>query len=291
MALGESVSYAFASFALLLAPLWLFGFGAGEWLQHKVPSRWPRIVLPALLGVPYLLFAFPADDFHWSLAAAMFALPVGLAALLELSALPPKLAWQDVVVLGILATTYMLRLLSGAWPYAGLAALPKLFVADLVLYLYVVVRKLGGIGYWFTAEREVVFTGLRECAYFLPFGIGLGTALRFTHFHPGLPSARVVGTGVLVTLLLVALPEEMFFRGVLQNLVETRLGRRMALVTAAILFGLAHFNQGTSFNGRYVLLAATAGVFYGRAWRARRQLLASVLTHTLVDLVWSLWFR
>jgi uncharacterized protein len=289
--LGENLPHAFASFALLLSPLWFFGFGAGEWLQDTVRSRWLRIVLPAVLGVPYLVFAFPPGDFHWSLAAAMFVLPVGLAALLELSVLPAKLAWLDGVVLGILAATYILRLLSGAWPYAGLAALPKLFVADLVLYLYVVVRKLEGIGYSFIPNRDVVFIGLRECAYFLPFGIGLGAALKFTHFHPRLPSAMSVATSLVATFLLVAIPEEMFFRGILQNLLETRFGRRIALVTTAIPFGLAHFNKGASFNGRYVVLAAIAGVFYGRAWRARRQLLASVITHTAVDVVWSWWFK
>jgi uncharacterized protein len=289
--LGENFPYAFASFALLLSPLWFFGFGAGDWLRDTVRSCWLRISLPALLGIPYLMFAIPTGDFLWSLAALMFVLPVVLAALLEFSALPPKFVWQDAVVLGILAAIHMLRLLSGGWPYAGLTALPKLFVADLALYLYVVVRKLEGIGYSFTPTRDALLIGLRECAYFLPFGIGLGAALNFTHFHPRLPSAMSVGTGLLVTFLLVAIPEEMFFRGILQNLLETRFGRRISLVATAILFGLAHFNKGASFNGRYVLLAAIAGVFYGRAWRARRQLMASVITHTAVDVVWSLWFK
>lgn len=289
--MGESLPYAFASFALLLAPLWFFGFGAGEWLRDGIRSRWLRIVSPALLGIPYLVFAFPSGDFHWSLGTAMVALPVVLAALLEFSALPAKFAWQDLAVLSILAATHILRVLAGAWPHAGLAALAKLFVADLALYLYVVVRKLEGIGYSFIPTRAAVLIGLREWTYFLPFGIGLGAALKFTHFHPRLPAAMSVATSVLVTFLLVAIPEEMFFRGILQNLLETRFGRRIALVTAAVLFGLAHFNKGAGFNWRYVLLAAIAGVFYGRAWRARRQLLASVIGHTAVDVVWSLWFK
>jgi len=58
-----------------------------------------------------------------------------------------------------------------------------------------------------------------------------------------------------------------------------------------VLFGLAHFNKGASFNWRYVVLAAIAGIFYGRAWRARKQVLAAALTHTAVDVVWSLWFK
>jgi membrane protease YdiL (CAAX protease family) len=289
--LGKSLPYAFASFALLLAPLWFFGFGAGEWLRERIRSRWLRIALPAVLGAPYLVFAFPAGVLHSWLAAAVCLLPLALASFLEFSDLPSKLTWQDAVVLGVLAATSVLRLLQGAWPYTGLGALPKLFVADLALYLYVVVRKLEGIGYSFVPTPAAILIGLREWAYFLPFGIGLGAALKFTHFHPRLPSAISVATGVLVTFFLVAIPEEMFFRGILQNLLEARFGRTHALITSAILFGLAHFNKGASFNWRYVLLAAIAGIFYGRAWRARRQLLASVITHTAVDVVWSLWFR
>ena len=96
---------------------------------------------------------------------------------------------------------------------------------------------------------------------------------------------------VLITFLLVAVPEEMFFRGILQNLLETRLGPQGALVLAAVLFGLAHFNKAATFNWRYVVLATIAGIFYGRAWRVRRQVLASSITHTAVDVVWSLWFK
>jgi membrane protease YdiL (CAAX protease family) len=87
-------------------------------------------------------------------------------------------------------------------------------------------------------------------------------------------------------------PEELFFRGWLQNLLEKRVGRYAALVLTACLFGLAHFNKRTaSFNWRYVLLAALAGIFYGRAWRQDRRVGASAITHATVDAIWSLWLR
>ena len=38
-------------------------------------------------------------------------------------------------------------------------------------------------------------------------------------------------------------------------------------------------------------LAAIAGVFYGRAWRAERRVGASAMTHAMVDTVWSIWLR
>jgi hypothetical protein len=40
-----------------------------------------------------------------------------------------------------------------------------------------------------------------------------------------------------------------------------------------------------------VILAAVAGVFYGRAWLAQRRLIASSITHATVDTVWSIWLR
>ena len=115
--------------------------------------------------------------------------------------------------------------------------------------------------------------------------------MHFISFYPRVHSAAHIVAGVLVTFLLTAVPEEFFFRGLLQNLLEPHLGRLRALAAASMLFGLSHFHKDAAFNWRYVLLAAIAGVFYGRAWRARRQLLASSITHTMVDVVWSLWFR
>ena len=96
----------------------------------------------------------------------------------------------------------------------------------------------------------------------------------------------------IFTFFLIAVPEELFFRGWLQNLLERRMGRRPALATTAILFGLSHFNKrALYFNWRYVLLAAIAGIFYGRAWRRDRRVGASAITHATVDSVWSLWLR
>jgi len=70
------------------------------------------------------------------------------------------------------------------------------------------------------------------------------------------------------------------------------MGRYPALIGTAILFGLSHWNKrSTGFNWQYVLLAAIAGVFYGRAWRAERRVGASAMTHAMVDTVWSIWLR
>jgi hypothetical protein len=121
--------------------------------------------------------------------------------------------------------------------------------------------------------------------------VALGELTGFIHFHGGMPRVGQAFADILLTFLLIAIPEELFFRAILQNLLETRIGRIAALLATAILFGLSHFNHGAAFNWRYVLLASIAGIFYGRAWRPNRQIFASIVTHTAVDVVWSLWFR
>ena len=69
-------------------------------------------------------------------------------------------------------------------------------------------------------------------------------------------------------------------------------GRVAALVATACVFGLSHFNKRTTFfNWRYVLLAAIAGIFYGRAWRGDRRVGASAITHATVDTVWGALLR
>jgi len=76
----------------------------------------------------------------------------------------------------------------------------------------------------------------------------------------------------------------------MQNLLERRLGRKSSLILTSAVFGLSHFNKRVAhFNWRYVLLAAVAGIFYGRAWRHRHRVAASAITHAGVDTIWSLW--
>lgn len=295
--IGGHMRSAFASFALLLLPFWAFGFGAAEVLRNAVHSRVVRIVLPACLLVPYVVFTLPRGEVRLSMAVTLVAIPVGIAALFEVA--PPGgrrgtqagLNWQDLVVLLAVGLPVEFGLLSGAWPHPGLSAMPKLLLVDAALYAFLVVRQLDGVGYDFRPYVRDVLVGLREWAFFAPFGVGIGLALHFIRFHPFLPEAAPVAAGWLITFFFVAIPEELFFRGLLMNLLERRIGHRAALAISSVVFGLSHFNKPLPFNWRYVLLATIAGVFYARAWGDRRRLLSSGITHATVDVVWGVWFK
>ena len=298
----------FVAVALMLGVLWAFGWGAGGPLARGLSDSQPgaetpsstwtltafslvRVLIPGLFAAGiYLLLAVPLGDFSGRSLLLFVALPVLLSGLLEY--LPPgaKLGWQDVIALGALACAVEYGWLQRSLPHPGLGNLPKFMLTDVALYLYVVQRRLPGIGFDLRLRWRDVAIGVREWAFFAPIGIGLGLALGFLAFHARLPAAGTFVGTALVTFIFVALPEELFFRGLLQNLLETRLPRRQALVLAAAIFGLSHYIHGAVFNWRYVILAAIAGFFYGRAWRRERRIGASAMTHTLVDTVWVTWF-
>jgi uncharacterized protein len=279
------------SVGLLLAPYWAFGFGLDGWLRGKLKSTAALTAVPVFLCIPYLVFALPQGEFRWDMFLGMTAVIYAIVLLLR-HADPAMPGWRDWIVLAIIGISVDLHFFDHAWPVGGLGGTPKLLFVDAGLYGYLVVRPLKAIGFDFRLRRSDVAMGLREFLYFAPIAIGLGFALGFLHLHgtPGEPLA--FGAGWLFTLFFVALPEELFFRGLMLNMLERRVGSRRALAIVSLLFGLAHFNKRAAyFNWRYVILAAIAGVFYGRAWLAERRLLASSITHATVDTVWSIWLR
>jgi membrane protease YdiL (CAAX protease family) len=285
---------AIAALGLELAPAVLFGCAAER--VARAVERWPmalRLSLPALFVVPYAMVSISAHMFRWAWFALYAALPVAIAWLLMRAAAADagqRGDWRDALLLLMLGLAVDLRWFDGAWP-SGLRALNELFLVDAGLYGFLAIRQLSGTGFDFHLRWSDWKTGLRELIFFTPIVLGLGLALGFIHPHRnllGIGNAVLRWVGIF---FFTAVPEELFFRAWVQNLLERRVGRRVALVMASVLFGLSHFNKRSAhFNWRYVLLAAVAGIFYGRAWREHRRVPASTITHASVDWLWGLWF-
>jgi membrane protease YdiL (CAAX protease family) len=285
---------AIAALGLELAPAVLFGCAAER--VARAVGRWPvalRLSLPALFVVPYAMVSISAHMFRWAWFALYAALPVAIAWLLMRAAAADagqRGDWRDALLLLMLGLVVDLRWFDRAWP-SGLRALNELFLVDAGLYGFLAIRQLSETGFDFHLRWSDWKTGLRELVFFTPIVLGFGLALGFIHPHrnlPGIGSAALRWVGIF---FFTAVPEELFFRAWVQNLLERRLGRRAALVIASVLFGLSHFNKRSAhFNWRYVLLATVAGIFYGRAWREHRRVPASTITHASVDWLWGLWF-
>jgi hypothetical protein len=278
---------------LALAPFLAAAFFP-QWASGRARSLplWAQLTSPAVLCVPYLLVAVGGGVFRWGWFALYALLPAAVAGLLWQASRADKDGrgnWRDFVVLAVLGLAVDLRWFEGAWP-AHLAIFNKVLLLDAGIYGFIAVRQLEGTGFDLRLQLRDAAIGMRELAWYTPIALALGLGLGFLHLHADWPGVLPIAGAWIFTFFFIAVPEELFFRGWLQNLLERRMGRTGALIVTAILFGLAHFNKRAAyFNWRYVLLAAVAGVFYGRAWRSKRRVGASAITHASVDAIWSLW--
>jgi uncharacterized protein len=283
-----------AAFLTLLPFLAAAFFGDLIVRQTGSLPTWLRLLRPAVLSAPYALVAGSAGTFRWGWFALYALLPVSVATLLwRAKAADPDQRgnWRDFLVLATLGLAVDLRWFEPAWP-PHLAVFNKMLLLDADIYGFLVIRQLDGVGFNLRLKLRDAGFGFRELLVYTPIALVLGLALGFLHLHPQWPRPPQAAGAFFFTFFFIAVPEELFFRGWLQNLLERRIGRYPALFLTAALFGLSHFNKrAIHFNWRYVLLAALAGIFYGRAWRQERRVGAAAITHASVDTIWSLWLR
>jgi hypothetical protein len=144
-------------------------------------------------------------------------------------------------------------------------------------------------GLKFNLPRSWRDAGLPLAGYVLsaPLLIVIGVSLGFIP-PPHRPSARGGSMAVAVPVIFfgTALPEEILFRSLIQNLLMLRFGQgRMVLLAASVIFGCAHLDNGPQPlpNWRYAIVAAIAGVAYGVVFQQASTVLSSATLHMLVD--------
>jgi uncharacterized protein len=244
----------------LFAAFWPVSVVAGQRLPISI-----RITRPAVLCVPYVLVATSYGQFRWGWFVLYLLLPVAISWLLysaNVADAAERGDWRDFLVLAVLGLAVDLRWFEPAWP-PHLAVFNKILLLDGGIYGFLAIRRLQGVGFDLRLRLVDLKFGGRELLFYAPVAVVLGLSLGFLHFHAYVPNLSHVVLAWLFTFFFIAVPEELFFRGWLQNLLEYRLGRRGALVTTAVVFGLSHFNKrAVHFNWRYVLMAALAGIFY-----------------------------
>jgi membrane protease YdiL (CAAX protease family) len=211
----------------------------------------------------------------------------------------PRRLWIDALIILAIWVPIEMRWL----PRLPLALAPgvdvpvtKLLGLDLALIIFLLLRPLPGIGYTFRLTRRDLVLSLAGAATFLAVGIPTALAMSFAEYSGvGLDPVRGL-LSFLVIYFFIAVPEELLFRGLFQNLIEQWSGRSwITLVMASVLFGAAHLNNATAHhnvpNFTYMLLASLAGVAYGVVWRSTGTIAAAAATHAFVDWVWVTAFR
>ena len=283
---------------LYLALFFLLGtVQCQDYLEQRVKESGEASFLFVLfLVVPYLVYAVGTRSFHWLLFLKL-AIYILLPTLVyrSLRSLPDRWVWQDVVVTLALWLPLDFRWMRDVWPWPGNSlaySLNSLLATCLAVFLFVCVRRLGQVGYYYRFDRRDWLIGLRNFVFFAPIAIPIGIYTGFIALSKHHVVAWQIGLSALGIFLFIAIPEELLFRGIIQNFMEKSWpGKWPALIVTSLIFGASHLNNGPRPDWRYFLLASIAGLFYGNAYQRTRKLLAPAIVHTLVDTVWRGFFR
>jgi len=268
-----------------------------SWLKARIASNsksaWLFLSLTLLL---YLAYAVGTDSFR-TLSFLKLVGYVLLPALLLLTIRQPeqRLVWQDVLAILALWLPLDFRWMRDVWgwPSHSLAySMNSLLATALAAFLFVCARRLEGVGYRCHFERQDGWIGLRNFLLFAPVAIPIGLLTGFITISGRQFSGCQVLLSALGIFFLIAIPEELLFRGIIQNFLEKTFRKPvLSLIVTSLIFGAAHLNNGPRPDWRYFLLASLAGLFYGNAYQRTRSLMAPALVHTLVDTVWRAFFK
>jgi hypothetical protein len=167
----------------------------------------------------------------------------------------------------------------------------RLFLITVASWCWTFIRVVPGLGYSFRISGEVLKQAAINFVFFAVIAIPSSLSMHFTRWNPRWPGIAQFLLNYLEIFLFIALLEELYFRGFLQNLLSKTLRSWVAgQALVSVLFGLFHILHAPFPNWRYVALASVAGWFYGSAYRISGSLMASSLLHAGVDTVWRTWF-
>jgi hypothetical protein len=115
----------------------------------------------------------------------------------------------------------------------------------------------------------------------------VGIAIGFIPWpHWPVKTAGQMAAAAGIIFVGTALPEEILFRSMIQNLIMLRLGASWrTLLLASFIFGCAHLDNGPQAtpNWRYMIMATIAGGAYGRVFQRASSVMSSAGLHMAVD--------
>jgi CAAX protease family protein len=279
---------------LLIIVLGLLSQGVQAKLRSAVYRRRALILAgPLLLTAIFSVAAWTAGAA--SVPLSLLVLAYTLAP--TLSVLLPRATvgvahWADLA--GILLLWLPLEFAAGASlvpkPAQGyLHAVAYGVAIVLALWLFLIYRALKGVKYNLPWRRQDLLYPAMGFTALAPVLGGLGLLLGFLGpMHaPHFAWPKIV-TRYLVIFCATALPEEILFRGLIQNWLMQHFGAtNRTLLAAGLIFGCSHLNNGPQPlpNWRYMILATVAGVVFGRVFQKSSSILSSVSLHAAVDTV------
>jgi membrane protease YdiL (CAAX protease family) len=263
---------------------------------EKLPSALFATLLTGAAITPYCLATLPFGTFQWT-NLAWIALLASAASFWYV--LLPKKPAADLLLLVFMAAVWIAKLFSlwylCPYPKLYLPVLGQLMWFRTGLFSMLSIRRIQGVGFGFWPSGREWRIGLVHYLIFLPVAAVLAWLIGFA--SPRTPALGWERTSLLVagtffaTLWVLALAEEFFFRGLLQQWLTSWTGSAWAgLIAASILFGSVHVFYRQFPNWKLALLAAIAGIFYGLAFTRAKSIRASMVTHALIVTTWRIFF-
>lgn len=260
------------------------------WLVGR--GKWMPAGLVASAVLPYSIYAAATGVFDLFTLAALAALAGAVTLWFRLLPAHPlaDLAFLAGMAAAVLGKIFD-RLYPAPVPDLEVSILGQLMWIRLGVFAVVELRRFEGLGFGFLPERREWRIGFKYYAYSMPLTAALASGLGFARFDP-LPELwwRLPLT-FLGALWVVALSEELFFRGVLQATLTRWWGPKAGLAGASLAFGAVHLPFRQFPNWEFAALAAVAGLFYGRAYMEGQGIRAAMVTHALMVTTWRALFR
>jgi len=292
---GRQLAATLTTFSfLLLVTLLLAARGVAEGIVAKLGPG-SGFFLGACVFLFYLVYLLGTGTFALAKAAAIAGLifvPLGMVVWAG-GAAPG--AWQDLLTLLGIWVVVKFGPSHWLWAYPGghLAYVMTVLVAvNAALASFLLVRRTKGVGYSIGWGNRWTFHVVGSFLVFASIAIPLGISMRFIAYVPQWHKWSTYAGLALTILMFTAWPEELLFRGLLQNFLARASKSDLAgWWTASVLFGFSHITNLGFPNWRYVILASIAGLFYGWTWRKTGSIFASALVHAGVDATWHFFFR
>jgi len=263
-----------------------FSAGAGP------GSAWLLTLVLFLVYLVYLLGTGTASLLRIVAMAGFLFAPVALLGWAQ-GAASPK--WQDFAAIAGIWSAVKFGPRNWIWPYPSerLAYIFTVMVAvNLTIAGFLLLRQVNNVGYNLSWRNTWTLYVAGALIVFASIAIPLGVQMHFIAYAPRFSEWKTFIPLSIGILFFTAWPEELLFRGLLQNLLARAADNEtVGLVLAAVLFGFSHITNLHFPNWKYVLLATIAGLFYGWTWRKTGSIFASALVHAGVDILWHFLFR
>jgi membrane protease YdiL (CAAX protease family) len=280
--------------ALLLAAVFSLFLPAVQSSVREMFTNRPALVwaLPCLLAGIFSGAALLVHAWSWPLSLLLLAYTSGPVVCAAVAGSGPAKLPSGLDFVAILLLWLPLEFAAGASlvpvPARGFLHSVAYGIAILLgLLLFLGFRGFPGLKYNLPRDLRDAWLPLLGFAAVAPVLILLGIAIGFIP-PPHLPvkGAGAIAASAGLIFAGTALPEEILFRSLIQNLLMLRFGHRAkVLLAASFIFGCAHLDNGPQPlpNWRYMILATIAGIAYGRVFQRASTVLSSAALHCLVD--------